>query len=83
MRASHLLAGTSGDNTLDMMQKGRDRHGECRGEASGMSKLTEKSVSEIRRMCASGQSQSSVGKLFGVAQTTVSGIVHRKTWKHI
>lgn len=41
------------------------------GRPSGKSKLTEDQIDEIVRLCASGMSQESVAKLYGITQTGV------------
>lgn len=46
-------------------------------------KLCEEDVTEIRKRCAAGQSQSSLAKEYGVSPMTISDVVSRKTWRHI
>lgn len=53
------------------------------GSASGMSKLTEDDVREIRRLLRQGLSQAAVGERYGVTQATISSIYLRKTWQHV
>jgi hypothetical protein len=53
------------------------------GEKNGSAKLTEDQVREIRRLCASGQYQYVVGRMFGVSQSAVQFIVNRRTWAHV
>ena len=55
----------------------------ARGEASGRAKLTDDQVREIRSRAAAGETQTSLGREFGVVQTVISDVVTRKTWKHI
>jgi len=46
--------------------------------------LVESDVQEIRRIYSSGVvSQSTISKMFGVAQTTVGQIVRGETWRHV
>jgi hypothetical protein len=54
-----------------------------RGERSPHAKLTDDSVREVRRRCASGEFQRVVGDDFGVTQATIHAIVHRKSWRHV
>jgi len=54
------------------------------GEAHGQSKLTRRQVKEIRRLYATGEyTQTELGEMFEVSDTTISRIVRRKTWKHL
>jgi predicted XRE-type DNA-binding protein len=56
----------------------------CKGSASPQSKLTDGRVREMRRLYATGSfSQDRLGRMFGIDQTTVSGIVRGKCWKHV
>lgn len=83
----HLFLGTAKENHADMWAKGRatlpPRIENKRGEDHPWSKLTTSDVIRIRELCASGQSQRSVGKLFGVRQGVVSSILRGKSWTHI
>jgi len=88
---AHLFLGTPADNVHDCWAKGRHLHlsvtnPECvpRGETSGMSKLTDAAVADIRRRYAAGGiAQDALGREFGVHQGTISSIVRDKTWKHV
>lgn len=92
---SHLFLGTQSENLADMWRKERGKKGDkhyarntpeklARGEQHGQSRLTEDQVREIRLMYATGlHSQSSLAKLFGVSQMSISKICRRETWKHI
>jgi predicted Zn-ribbon and HTH transcriptional regulator len=80
----HLFLGTVQDNNEDKRLK--KRH--CFGETSGMAKLTEEQVREIRAKYVydiknRAQRQLRLGEEYGVGQTVISAIVRRKTWKHI
>lgn len=57
--------------------------GTARGERSGVAKLCEEDVREIRRAYAEGESQSSIGRRFGVGQNHVSRIVLGESWRHV
>lgn len=66
----HLFVGTHHDNMKDMVDKHRSFVG--RGEnKKGLAKLTGKQADEIRQ---STLSQSKLGKIYGVAQTTIGRI---------
>lgn len=72
----HLFLGTPQDNMADKCNKGRS----AKGEQQGSSKLTEKDVTEILK---SNQSQSTLGKLYGVSQAQIHRIKTRKAWSHL
>lgn len=77
----HLHLGTSQDNMDEMQQRGRKRP--AKGEKNRHAKLTNETVLEIRRLCNKGISQSIVRRWFGLARSSISMIITRKTWKHI
>lgn len=54
-----------------------------KGEDRWNSKLTERDVSEIRALIASGESQASIATRFNVCFQSVNLIHLRKTWTHI
>lgn len=77
---THLFAGTQNDNMQDMITKGR----KARGEKSGVNKLTEAQVIEIRqRHNQGGITQNQLAIEYGVFNTNISMIVRRKTWRHL
>lgn len=83
----HLFIGTQADNILDMTAKGRGvppppnaTKNRARGERSGMSKLTEEAVIEIRR---SREPSSVLAKRFNVNHSTVSAARRGVTWRHV
>lgn len=55
----------------------------AKGERNFWSILKEDDVREILRLYADGLLQKVIAKMFGVKQTTVSGIVTGKSWKHV
>lgn len=79
---AHLWEGTHKDNTTDMMTKGRGHMAGTRGEQSGMSKLTEQQVREIR---ATGKSvrQIDLAAKYGVGQSHISRVLHATSWAHL
>lgn len=91
---SHLFVGTQIDNIADMDAKGRRApmpqpeptygpHKARLGESNGSAKLTNEAVREIRRLAATGSSQSSIARLYGITQVHVSDIIRRHAWRHI
>lgn len=72
----HLKLGTSAENSLDMVNKGR----QCKGEQSHFAKLTESDVIQIRK--AEG-SLRTIAKQFNISHVNVGDIRRRKIWKHV
>lgn len=81
----HLFIGTHRQNMQDMSMKGRSnkRPPMLKGEEIGGSKLTAKSVIEIRRLRALGVTTISLAKQFDVNPSVISRAANGKTWKHI
>ncbi len=80
----HLLVGTFADNSRDMVERGR--HVAVKGEANGRSKLTEADVLALRSLYVRGQPGCGgvdLARRYGVGQSQISDIVHRRTWKHV
>lgn len=86
---AHLFLGTALDNSRDMVRKGRaatgDRHGyrlhpeaRVRGDAASWTKVTDAQVREIREAATRGVKQRVLAEQYGVAQCTISEIVHRR-----
>jgi len=70
----HLFLGTQKDNLMDMVSKNR----------GGRQKLTVKQVKEIRKRYDKGNvTQTFLGRLFGVRQTTISMLTTRNTFVNI
>lgn len=77
---AHLFLGTRAENSADMRAKRRHSFGAKRYCA----KITDDQAASIRERYALGDlSQSEVGALFGLSQTTVGNIVRRRTWTHL
>ena len=53
------------------------------GEKNSRSKLTENLVLEIRKKASEGFTHKQLGLEYGVAESTISGIVSRIRWTHI
>jgi hypothetical protein len=79
---NHLWIGTKGQNTTDMVKKGR--HKGPIGEMHPSAKLTESKVSEIkRRFTGKIGEQQILAKEFGVSDSIISAIKTGKYWKHV
>jgi hypothetical protein len=76
---NHLFVGTSKDNTLDCVSKGRMPVGSNHRGA----KLTEDEVRRIRILFSEGHSFAKLGSEFGVTWVNIAKICHRETWKHV
>lgn len=77
---AHLFLGTNAENTADKVAKER----QCRGETSGMAKLTESQVRTIReRHAMGGISHVDLAIEYAVTRTLIRLIVTRKNWRHI
>jgi hypothetical protein len=79
VRPDHLFLGTNADNIADKVAKQR----QTRGEKHRNTHLTDCQIKEIRLACESGERQASVGRRFGISQSTVSSIFLRTTWRHV
>lgn len=68
----------------DMAAKGREWHGDKRGDLNPAAKITEADVRKIRALYATGQyRQIDLARRFGLTQWPISAIIRRKTWKHV
>lgn len=77
--ASNLAWGTHVENMTD-----RTRHGTVvRGERHHASRFTADDVVRIREAHASGQSQYSLAKKYGVSKMAIWQIVRGKVWAHV
>lgn len=75
---SHLFLGNAADNSADMTSKGRGRP--AIGEDSGLSKLTEEQVLDIR---SSPLGPSALSERYGICRQNVWTIRRRLTWTHL
>jgi hypothetical protein len=81
---NHLWLGTQTDNNLDMVEKGRQRGKNERGEKNTSAKLTDKKVKEIRRLYMAGKTtQTALAAKYGVSIATIHYVATRKTWTHV
>lgn len=77
----HLDIGTPRDNTLDMMDRGRNFV--AHGSAHGRSTLNETKVLHIRQLASQRIPLKDIAVVYGVNASMISRIVARKNWKHI
>lgn len=54
-----------------------------KGEKSGMAKLTNEDVIEIRELRSSGILLQELSDLFGVTKSVISNVARHKSWKHV
>jgi len=81
---AHLYAGSPGQNSADMVARGRAGKSGRAGEANPASKITATDVRAIRaRYAAGGVAALALGREYGLSQTTVSAIIRRKIWRHV
>lgn len=81
---AHLYEGTPRQNADDKMARGRWGGGWPSGERHHSARLTEDQVREIRRRAVAERlSESQLGTIYGVGQTTISKILRGKIWKSV
>lgn len=73
-RPDHLLIGTQHDNVRDMHERGRAGHGELRGAAHPLARLTDAQVTEIRASRAQGALIRELAERYGIGTSQVSRI---------
>ena len=68
----------------DKMAKGRHNYRAHRGTDNGTAKLTDDDVRLMRAIYANGKtSQPELARRFGLRQSTVWAILHRRLWNHV
>lgn len=77
----HLFIGTSQDNALDMVRKGRCQA--PKGEAHWKSIMTVEKVIEIKRLIKQKVRGTELAEMFEVSQQVISDIKRGKTWGHV
>lgn len=79
---NHLFQGTRQENVDDMVKK--KRRSWHKGEMVGLAKLTASQVLEIRKKYVRlVYTAKMLATEYGVAEPTISQIIHKRTWKHI
>lgn len=76
---SHLREGTPADNATDKVQRGRTP----RGEQVWNTTLTENDVRYIRKQCSNGVMHKILAQELGIAKSTISAIVTKRTWRYV
>jgi hypothetical protein len=71
----HLYAGTIKDNSRDMVERGRWRTGH-----KVIRRLKPGEVEEIRELFAAGQTNTAIGKRYGVSRSTIANIRNGVSW---
>lgn len=79
VKPSHLFLGTSKDNMQDM--KAKDRH--LPGSRNGNAKLSDDKVMQIFNLANQGVSQGEIGRIYGVAQSTVWKILRGQRYANV
>lgn len=74
----HLELGTHEDNMRDMRERGRQNY----GERYVLAKLTDEKVIAIRSEIKPYTHQSLADK-YNVSRQTITGVLNRRSWKHI
>ena len=76
----HLFLGSNKDNNNDCVSKNRN----AKGETSGMHKLTEEQVKEIRELnLTNNYTYDQIAEKYNVSHSTINSIVNNQTWKHV
>lgn len=76
---AHLFLGTALDNKLDCVSKGRH----ARGEKVNPATLTDEQVLQVREGYENGSTIKHLARKFKTSQGAISGVINRKTWRHI
>jgi HNH endonuclease len=79
IRLSNLRWDSTKANGQDRIKHGTQPNGERHPKA----KMSEEQVREVMRLLATGQTQESVGRRFGVTQSAISLIAIGKNWRHL
>lgn len=79
----NIAIGTRRQNIMDMTPELRSRGKGIPGSGHPMAKLTEVDVRRIHSLAVSGKSCASIAGEYGIAVSTVSGILTGKSWSHL
>jgi hypothetical protein len=87
---AHLYAGTTQQNSRDMVLRGRARSGAVvcpetmsRGEDHWKAKMTVAKVIALRAEAAAGDSYSTLAARYGIGTANVGQVVRRENWRHV
>ena len=76
---SNLRWATAAENCADEL-----RHGTAlRGEEVGISRFTERTISQIRALASKGVPQALIAEVFATSQSHIGRIVRRELWGHV
>lgn len=78
---NHLYLGTQKQNIADAIA--RNRINRRKGENHSSAKLTEEKVKQIRYFKSQGLTHKEIAEITGTNILSISGIVNRRTWKHV
>jgi hypothetical protein len=82
VNSAHLRIGSHADNMNDLRLSGRRKGKNCGGgERAGNHKLTAAQVAEARCRHAGGETNLAIAADLGVCPSTISHVVHNKTWR--
>jgi HNH endonuclease len=71
----HLLEGTTADNNVDVIQKGRYHYAFAKGEAHHFAKLSNQDALMVFKRLAKGERQAAIARHFGVTRTIINNMV--------
>ena len=76
---AHMYAGTQVDNTRDMVARGNQR-----GEKPKRTKITEQAARAVKHLYLAGNlTKAQIGKMYGIAPSTVYCIGSGSRWSHV
>lgn len=79
VRPTHLRPGTQQSNIDDRVKADRS----AKGEQNGRAKLTKKDIKVIKRLKRKGMTEGAIAKLLGVSRSSISHILHQRSWAWI
>lgn len=80
----HLFAGTSKENTQDMILKNRKRGVGNKGVANHRAKLSVEDVKSVRHLYfAERRTHQEIADFYRVSVGCISGVIYRRNWKHV
>ena len=87
VRPDHIFEGTKKDNTVDMMNKGRHKHGTGntgkKGSSSSRARFTDEQVRDMRNMLKNGATLQVVADKYNAHKAYISLIKRGLRWAHI
>jgi hypothetical protein len=80
----HLFLGDAKDNSMDMMRKGRDKHGVFPGESNPRAIVKETDVFLMREMYLNGTTIAEIMKKYPqLERSAVSSIITGRNWTYL